>query len=412
MELLNGLKLQNGKNTKLTEEQWIQVRTPNFIKWFGDWINDPDNASKVVDENGEPLAVYHTTNADFDTFKVGERAGLSGKGIYFAVGGQGVPSYGSNTIEAFLNIRNPLTRELLETDKYSSINNNGNSAIQADVFEKYPGFDGVMVRRDEITVKDPNQIKSATENNGEFRTESDSILYQRDDNKRTHFQFKGKNLTDFSLSSIDVDRINTLLLSTPIDITSDSTTRENAKEVYKKINTVTNKETGDKVQFVNSAFGKIERHKNYDVRLVGQLEKLFKNSTFLFDEDADYLTPRSDGTFHKKKNNISSFSNYGIKIKIDNNQYFVRYTTQNLKNKKGTIAERQFHSQQLTSIKISNISMTSPLFLGAENSVASDYKLTSFLEAVNNWKPNKKTIDLHLTFPNVKTNEKFQIRIE
>ena len=171
----------NGKATNLTEEQWIQVRTPNFIKWFGDWINDPDNASKVVDENREPLVVYHTTNADFDTFKVGERAGLSGKGIYFAVGGQGVPSYGSNTIEAFLNIRNPLTRELLKTDKYSSINNNGNSAIQADVFEKYPEFDGVMVRRDEITVKDPNQIKSATENNGEFRTESDSILYQRED---------------------------------------------------------------------------------------------------------------------------------------------------------------------------------------------------------------------------------------
>ena len=178
------LKAPNGKATKLTEEQWIQVRTPNFIKWFGDWINDPDNASKVVDENGEPLAVYHTTNADFDTFKVGERAGLSGKGIYFAIGGQGVPSYGSNTIKAFLNIRNPLTRELLETDMYSSINNNGNSAIQADVFEKYPEFDGVMVRRDEITVKDPNQIKSATENNGDFSIEDTRFRYSEelDDN--------------------------------------------------------------------------------------------------------------------------------------------------------------------------------------------------------------------------------------
>lgn len=171
------LKAPNGKNTKLTEEQWIQVRTPNFMKWFGDWINDPDNASKVVDENGEPLAVYHTTNADFDTFKVGERAGLSGKGIYFAIGGQGVPSYGSNAIEAFLNIRNPLTRELIKTDKYSSINNNGNSAIQADVFEKYPEFDGVMVRRDEITVKDPDQIKSATDNNGDFSTEDTRFRY-------------------------------------------------------------------------------------------------------------------------------------------------------------------------------------------------------------------------------------------
>ncbi len=67
---------------------------------------------------------------------------------------------------------------------YSSINNNGNSAIQADVFEKYPEFDGVMVRRDEITVKDPNQIKSATENNGDFSIEDTRFRYSEelDDN--------------------------------------------------------------------------------------------------------------------------------------------------------------------------------------------------------------------------------------
>ena len=27
----------NGKPTNLTEDQWLQVRTPNFKKWFGDW---------------------------------------------------------------------------------------------------------------------------------------------------------------------------------------------------------------------------------------------------------------------------------------------------------------------------------------------------------------------------------------
>lgn len=26
------------------------------------------NSSKIVDENGEPLAVYHVSDADFDTF--------------------------------------------------------------------------------------------------------------------------------------------------------------------------------------------------------------------------------------------------------------------------------------------------------------------------------------------------------
>lgn len=31
------LKAPNGKSTKLTERQWLQVRTQNFKKWFGDW---------------------------------------------------------------------------------------------------------------------------------------------------------------------------------------------------------------------------------------------------------------------------------------------------------------------------------------------------------------------------------------
>lgn len=51
----------NGKPSNLNEKQWNQVRTPEFKKWFGDWENDPENASKVVDENGEPLVVYHGT---------------------------------------------------------------------------------------------------------------------------------------------------------------------------------------------------------------------------------------------------------------------------------------------------------------------------------------------------------------
>ncbi len=53
------MKAPNGQPTKLNERQWLQVRTQNFLNWFGDWINDPKNASKVVDENGEPLVVYH-----------------------------------------------------------------------------------------------------------------------------------------------------------------------------------------------------------------------------------------------------------------------------------------------------------------------------------------------------------------
>ena len=51
----------NGKKSNLTERQYAQVRTKAFKDWFGDWENDPANASKVVDENGEPLITWHST---------------------------------------------------------------------------------------------------------------------------------------------------------------------------------------------------------------------------------------------------------------------------------------------------------------------------------------------------------------
>jgi hypothetical protein len=56
----------NGKPSNLTEKQYAQVRTKAFKEWFGDWENDPESASKVIDENGEPLVVYHNTPFKFN----------------------------------------------------------------------------------------------------------------------------------------------------------------------------------------------------------------------------------------------------------------------------------------------------------------------------------------------------------
>lgn len=58
-----------GPVSNLTERQYAQVRTKAFKDWFGDWENDPANASKVVDENGEPLVVYHSSTESFEEFK-------------------------------------------------------------------------------------------------------------------------------------------------------------------------------------------------------------------------------------------------------------------------------------------------------------------------------------------------------
>jgi len=72
----------NGKPSKLNAQQWAQVRTPEFKAWFGDWekhasADNPvgalwsdDSVSKIVDENGEPLVVYHgTQQGGFGVFR-------------------------------------------------------------------------------------------------------------------------------------------------------------------------------------------------------------------------------------------------------------------------------------------------------------------------------------------------------
>jgi hypothetical protein len=74
----------NGKPSNLTPEQWRLVRNPQFKAWFGDWENDPENASKVVDENGEPLVVYHGTKESFNEFKKESQNAATGFGDFGA----------------------------------------------------------------------------------------------------------------------------------------------------------------------------------------------------------------------------------------------------------------------------------------------------------------------------------------
>ncbi len=55
------LKAPNGQPSKLTEEQWLAVRTPNFKKWFGDWetlaiINEVRNMPAL--ELEKPISNY------------------------------------------------------------------------------------------------------------------------------------------------------------------------------------------------------------------------------------------------------------------------------------------------------------------------------------------------------------------
>lgn len=96
----------NGKPSNLTEKQYAQVRTKAFKEWFGDWENDPKNASKVVDENGEPLVVYHGTQSEFSAVDFSKS---DDKISFFATSyDDTADTYGlGKRIKLFFNMRNP-----------------------------------------------------------------------------------------------------------------------------------------------------------------------------------------------------------------------------------------------------------------------------------------------------------------
>ena len=102
----------NGNPSNLSEELYVTVRTKAFKDWFGDWENNPKEASKVVDENGEPLVVYHTVGDRYDdSFTIFDTS-IEGDNsmIYSTDNFRMSDSYarGENRFkELFLNIRNP-----------------------------------------------------------------------------------------------------------------------------------------------------------------------------------------------------------------------------------------------------------------------------------------------------------------
>ena len=195
------MKAPNGKDTNLTEDQWLSVRTAAFKSWFGDWEHDPENASKVVDENGEPRVVYHGTYGDFTVFDkamIGSATdyGLWGKGFYFT-NMENTP-YGNKKLALFLNIRNPFIfndyKSAEEIGDYLNIwDGNFHEDDRFGIFRPYAtgaaqiadsaqerGHDGliaVLGKWTEYIAFEPNQIKSATDNRGTFDPKNPDITF-------------------------------------------------------------------------------------------------------------------------------------------------------------------------------------------------------------------------------------------
>lgn len=172
-----------------------QIGTKAFKNWFGD--------SKVVDSEGQPLVVYHGTNAEFDTFddsffgKTDE--GFAGKGFYFTNYGDLTSEYGSKQIKAYLSAKNPfITEDYNEPFKKYGLETNRDltgetSKLLQDNLKK-DGYDGVFVmdyenNAHEYIVFSPNQIKSADGNDGAFNPDNPNMYKQANGGTRGSITF-------------------------------------------------------------------------------------------------------------------------------------------------------------------------------------------------------------------------------
>ena len=175
----------NGQPIHPTEEG---VR--NFWKWFGD--------SKVVDDMGRPLVVYHGTAYSFDEFDpgmAGATYGADDEGIFFttdteeadvvsidARNDDNEDQSGSNVMPVFLSIKNPLTVSFEEfswqsweipsaTNTYDSHKERILSRFR-DGDDDWNDYDGIVItgkdKHKTFVAFNPTQIKSATGNTGAF----------------------------------------------------------------------------------------------------------------------------------------------------------------------------------------------------------------------------------------------------
>lgn len=176
------------------------LNSARFKNWFGD--------SKVLNDNGEPLRVYHATTKSFSEFIPGGLdPELSGKAIWLTDNPQSQPAMhniksrgefreGANVMPVYVKMEKPLLIDDQETLGWArEVFAKGSKEfpqLMADDWisevtrdGEYDGviFDGPALGWDgadrEYIVFNPGQVKSAIGNSGSFNADTNNILFSR-----------------------------------------------------------------------------------------------------------------------------------------------------------------------------------------------------------------------------------------
>jgi len=187
---------------KIGEAGAEMQKTPEFQNWF--------SGSKVVDEQGQPLTVYHGRGGDFEAFNVDGKTKTKGSGAFFSSSPDVAATYtkakDANIVPVHLNLKQPLVVDangsnwgVLDLRKHPEIKSQFTFPPTTDQLSRWAkknGYDGMIVKNvtdfganakysneasgEPTTIYaafEPTQIKSAVGNRGTYDPEDPSILH-------------------------------------------------------------------------------------------------------------------------------------------------------------------------------------------------------------------------------------------
>ena len=146
--------------------------------------------SKVRDEDGNLLKVYHGTSESFTVFdKTKGRANMDIQGMFFSPWELDAKGYGENVNAYYINITNPASEQMgyKALRKFQGQNNTG---VKAREYLENLGYDGVNNGDEEYIVFNSNQIKLA---DNLTPTENEDIRLSRDVDYAEYAELKREN---------------------------------------------------------------------------------------------------------------------------------------------------------------------------------------------------------------------------
>lgn len=198
----------------------IRISDPSIIKSIEDVTGTKNydkvrvatrkskDVSKVIDENGEPLVVYHhTDNPDLTEFSVDfdnyfTKDGGTKKAVFFDENKTGTLNR-KYDIPVFLNIRDLRTYNGTKEDLHKAgttyraiVNESAEANDVTGGLHMHDFDDNKLEHQDVWIVHNPNQIKSATDNNGEFSVENDDINFMAESDSEDVGSYQSEFNTD------------------------------------------------------------------------------------------------------------------------------------------------------------------------------------------------------------------------